>query len=151
MNANSWRLVVNGTHINVGILLENLQLPLSLFFCFSKRKDWEKKTSPGGFRFPPRSPLNRPRKPPRFSWIFPAKFEKLLKISGISRKSFVGVDAHIDPADCTVFYGNLRRICNFRAGRCRHRPLQSTARIHGCSSGRQRRPPLRQPRKPYTK
>ena len=34
---------------------------------------------------------------------FPAKFEKLLKISGISRKSFVGVDAHIDPADCTVF------------------------------------------------
>ena len=49
---NSWRLVVNGTHINVGILLENLRLPLSLFFCFSKRKDWEKKTSPEGFRFP---------------------------------------------------------------------------------------------------
>ena len=63
----------------------------------------------------------------------------------------VGVDAYIDPADCTVFYGNLRRIRNFQAGRCRHRPLQSTARIHGCSSGRQRRPPLRQPRKPYTK
>ena len=49
------------------------------------------------------------------------------------------------------FYGNLRRIRNFQAGRCRHRPLQSTARIHGCSSGGQRRPPLRQPRKPYTK
>ena len=63
----------------------------------------------------------------------------------------VGVDAYIDPADCTVFYGNLRRIRNFQAGRCRHRPLQSTARIHGCSSGGQRRPPLRQPRKPYTK
>ena len=32
-----------------------MRLPLSLFFCFSKRKDWEKKTSPGGFRFPPES------------------------------------------------------------------------------------------------
>ena len=85
-----------------GAHIGNLRLPFSLFFCFSKRKDWEKKTSPGDFDSP-RSPLNRPRKPSRFSWIFPAKFEKLLKISGISRKSFVGVDAHIDPADCTVF------------------------------------------------
>ena len=118
--------MVNGTHINVGILLENLQLPLSLFFCFSKRKDWEKKTSPGDFDFPPRSPLNRPRKPPRFSWIFPAKFEKLLKISGISRKSFVGVDAHIDPADCTVFteiYGEFVTAQRADVGIGRYRTL----------------------------
>ena len=38
-----------------GAHIGNLRLPFSLFFCFSKRKDWEKKTSPGGFRFPPES------------------------------------------------------------------------------------------------
>jgi|GEM_PF-6818347 len=30
----------------------NLQLPISIFFYFSKRKRWQKKTSPEGFRFP---------------------------------------------------------------------------------------------------
>ena len=80
-----------------------------------------------------------------------ADFAKSCGTYACTARFGVGVDAHIDPADCTVFYGNLRRIRNFQAGRCRHRPLQSTARIHGCSSGRQRRPPLRQPRKPYTK
>ena len=50
----------------------NQRLPFSLFFCFSKRKDWEKQTSPGGFRFPPGAPLNRPEKPLRFFWTFPA-------------------------------------------------------------------------------
>ena len=35
-----------------GAHIGNLRLPFSLFFCFSKRKDWEKKTSPEGFRFP---------------------------------------------------------------------------------------------------
>ena len=80
-----------------------------------------------------------------------ADFAKSCGTYACTARFGVGVDAYIDPADCTVFYGNLRRIRNFQAGRCRHRPLQSTARIHGCSSGRQRRPPLRQPRKPYTK
>ena len=32
---------------------------------------------------------------------------------------------HIDPAECTVLYGNLRRIRNFPAGRCGHRPLRT--------------------------
>ena len=34
----------------------NLQLPISIFFYFSKRKRWQKKTSPEGFRFPSGSP-----------------------------------------------------------------------------------------------
>ena len=55
----------------------------------------------------------------------------------------------IDPADCTVFYGNLRRIRNFQAGRCRHRPLQSRSfqastdkmlRFQGMFSFRRKRP-----------
>ena len=37
----------------------------------------------------------------------------------------VGADAHIGPRRMHRFYGNLRRIRNFQAGRCRHRPLQS--------------------------
>ena len=81
-----------------------LAAALQSFLLLLQKKRLGKENEPGGISIsPPRSPLNRPRKPPRFSWIFPAKFEKLLKISGISRKSFVGVDAHIDPADCTVF------------------------------------------------
>ena len=73
------------------------------FLLLLQKKTLAKEKEPEGISISPQTPLNRPRKPLRFSWIFPAKFEKLLKISGISRKSFVGVDAHIDPADCTVF------------------------------------------------
>ena len=80
-----------------------LAAALQSFLLLLQKKRLGKENEPGGISISPRSPLNRPRKPPRFSWIFPAKFEKLLKIFGISRKSFVGVDAHIDPADCTVF------------------------------------------------
>ena len=36
---------------------------------------------------------------------------------------------HIDPAECTVLYGNLRRIRNFPAGRCGHRPLRSSGQM----------------------
>ena len=46
----------------------NLRLPSNFFFCFSKRKSCKKKTNPGGFRFPPGAPLNRPEKPLRFFW-----------------------------------------------------------------------------------
>ena len=76
-----------------------LAAALQSFLLLLQKKRLGKENEPEGISISPRSPLNRPR----FSWIFPAKFEKLLKISGISRKSFVGVDAHIDPADCTVF------------------------------------------------
>ena len=47
-------------------------------FCFSKKKSKQKKNEPGGFRFPP-DPLKRPRKPLRFSWIFPAPGSGLVK------------------------------------------------------------------------
>ena len=50
-----------------GAHIGNLRLPFSLFFCFSKRKRWQKKTSRGDFDFP-RPPLNRPEKPLRFLW-----------------------------------------------------------------------------------
>ena len=40
------------------------------------------------------------------------------------RASFVGVDAHIALAGCTVLYGNLRRIRDFPMGRQSRRPLQ---------------------------
>ena len=39
------------------------------------------------------------------------------------RGAFVGADAHIGPRRKRRFYGNLRRIRNFREGRCGHRPL----------------------------
>ena len=35
---------------------ENQRLWYNFFFCFSKRKSCKKKTSPGGFRFPPEPP-----------------------------------------------------------------------------------------------
>ena len=53
------------------------------------------------------------------------KFTILLKFS----VRFVGVDAHIDPAECTVFYGSPRRIRWFPMGRCGHRPLRKGGKI----------------------
>ena len=44
----------------------------------------------------------------------------LLKFSG----RFVGVDAYIDPAECTCFFEKLRRIRWCPVGRCGHRPLR---------------------------
>ena len=41
----------------------------------------------------------------------------------------VGVDAYIDPAECTVFYGNPRRIRDCQTGRCGHRPLQTSGKM----------------------
>ena len=58
----------------------NQRLRYSIFFCFSKRKRWQKKMSPGGFRFPPGAPLNRPEKPLRFFWTFPAIAENPMRI-----------------------------------------------------------------------
>ena len=42
--------------------------------------------------------------------------------SGAFAASVVGVDAHIDPAGCTAFYGNLRQIRN-----CPRGPTESSA------------------------
>ena len=36
---------------------------------------------------------------------------------------------HIDPAECTVFYGNLRRIRDFPMGRQSRRPLQQVSAL----------------------
>lgn len=36
-----------------GVHIGNLRLPFSLFFCFSKRKDWERKRARRDFDFPP--------------------------------------------------------------------------------------------------
>ena len=58
----------------------NLQVRYSIFFCFSKRKRWQKKKSLRGFRFPLRLPLNRPEKPLRFFWTFPAIAENPMRI-----------------------------------------------------------------------
>ena len=47
--------------------------------------------------------------------------------SGAFAASVVGVDAHIDPAGCTAFYGNLRQIRNCPMGRQSRRPLQKAS------------------------
>ena len=44
--------VIDDRFYSVGTHIRNLQLPISIFFYFSKRKRWQKKTSPEGFRFP---------------------------------------------------------------------------------------------------
>ena len=62
----------------------------SAFFCFSKRK-----RARGDFDFP-RVPLNRPRKPLRFSWFFPAKLEAAQKLRRCSCRR-CRVAAHIGP------------------------------------------------------
>ena len=95
------RLRRGETFTKVRTCIRNLQLRFSIFFCFSKRKRWQKKTSPGGFRFPSGAPLNRPEKPLRFFWTFPAKFETAQNFRHFSKK--------------------LRRV------RCPHRP----GRMHG--------------------
>ena len=95
--------------------------PSVFSFASPKEKTGKRKRARGDFDFPPES-----LEPTPFSWIFPAKFEKLLKISGISRKSFVGVDAHIDPADCTVFteiYGEFVTAQRADVGIGRYRTL----------------------------
>ena len=60
--------MVNDTIVNVRTYIRNQRLRYNFFFCFSKSKRCKKKTSPGGFRFPPGVPLNRPEKPLRFLW-----------------------------------------------------------------------------------
>ena len=67
----------------------------------------QKKTSPGGFRFPSGAPLNQPRKPLRFSWIFPAIFET-----------------------AQIFW---RYTYKLRRGRCRSQPFATKER-YGCGS-----------------
>ena len=62
------------THSKVRTRIRNQQLLSSIFFCFSKRKDWERKRVRGDFDFPP-APLNRPEKPLWFFWTFPAKLD----------------------------------------------------------------------------
>ena len=65
---------------------------------------------------------------------------------------------HIGPRSVHRFYDNLRQICSLPMGRCRHRPLQSNARLHLnlpkisveqlLPTGGQRRPPLQSRRIP---
>ena len=62
------------------------------------------------------------RNTPYFTWL-PAN-------SYAPAYSSVGADAHIGPAVCTVFYGNLRRIRRCPMGRCGHRPLQIDLGVH---------------------
>ena len=60
---------------------------------------------------------------------------------------------HIGPRSVHRFYDNLRRICSFPMGRCRHRPLHQNRQVHTYapqlfakpvhSAGGQSRPPLR--------
>ena len=47
-----------------------------------------------------------------------------LRIFDAAPISVVGVDAHIDPAGCTAFYENLRRIRNFPLSGQSRRPLR---------------------------
>ena len=47
-----------------------------------------------------------------------------LRIFNAAPISVVGVDAHIDPAGCTGFYENLRRIRNFPLSGQSRRPLR---------------------------
>ena len=42
----------------------------------SDEGNWQKENEPEGISISPQTPLNRPRKPLRFSWIFPAKTDK---------------------------------------------------------------------------
>ena len=44
-----------------------------LFLLLLQKKKWQKENEPEGISISPQTPLNRPRKPLRFSWIFPAK------------------------------------------------------------------------------
>ena len=46
-----------------------------LFLLLLQKKKWQKENEPGGISISLRTSLNRPRKPLRFSWIFPAKFD----------------------------------------------------------------------------
>ena len=48
---------------------------LQHFLLLLQKKTLAKETEPGGISIFPRASLNRPRKPLRFSWIFPAIFE----------------------------------------------------------------------------
>ena len=54
--------MVNDTTVNVRTYIRKQRLRYNFFFCFSKSKRCKKKTSPGGFRFPPGAPLKRPEK-----------------------------------------------------------------------------------------
>ena len=45
---------------------------VSLFLLLLQKKKWQKENEPEGISISPQTPLNRPRKPLRFSWIFPA-------------------------------------------------------------------------------
>ena len=44
-----------------------------LFLLLLQKKKWQKENEPGGISISLRTSLNRPRKPLRFSWIFPAR------------------------------------------------------------------------------
>ena len=44
-----------------------------LFLLLLQKKKWQKENEPEGISISPQTPLNRPGKPLRFSWIFPAK------------------------------------------------------------------------------
>ena len=64
-----------------------------------QKKKLQKENKPEGISIFPRTPLNRPEKPLRFFWTFPAKIEAAQNF----QRTSVGVDANIDPAGCTGF------------------------------------------------
>ena len=108
----------------------------------------QKKTSPGGFRFPSGAPLNQPRKPLRFSWIFPAIFETAqifwrytykLRRGRCRSQPFAAKERYgCGSAACRytstrqfapVFYKTVRQICSCPMGRQSRRPLQQVSAL----------------------
>ena len=55
------------------------------FLLLLQKKTLAKEKEPEGISISPQTPLNRPRKPLRFSWIFPAKLITLKNQKGFGR------------------------------------------------------------------
>ena len=103
----------------------------------------QKETSRGGFRFSPGVPLNRPRKPLRFSWIFPAIFETAQIFWRYTYKLRRG-RCRPQPFATKERYGCGSAACRYTSTRQFAPVFYKTVRqIRNCPMGRQSRRPLR--------
>ena len=97
--------MVNDTIVNVRTYIRNQRLRYNFFFCFSKSKRCKKKTSPGGFRFPPGAPLKRPENPFGFSGLFPRSLRQLRNSDAVRPAHPVGADDSVRPQAAPLFTG----------------------------------------------
>ena len=112
------------SHVSARVFLFNifflhLQAENGSYFLsrLSEKESMAKKEEPEGISISPQTPLKRPRKPLRFSWIFPAQ-SRYMDVSCTARvkpgtwmirTACVGADAHIGPFVSCKFAAEFRK------------------------------------------